>query len=244
MYFKDPLNPTDKDNLFYLAPIPIYMKIFEDDVLHQKVFDLGYEILSPTQKRTQQELPGTVDSEREDVYKLNYNRQEMWTEFTEHNPIGSRFYTPLNKFLDTPDESVKTIKERCVNGFNELMYGLGFEHSNKPLMTENWIQYYDPTAGRGHNQHNHCRWGENLSNIHSFVGAYYLSDGDPILDHQYSGALCFHIRGMSHFIRPKKGMLLVWPYDIVHSVKPFYGKNERCVINFNIQALPKPNKLL
>jgi len=28
---------------------------------------------------------------------------------------------------------------------------------------------------------------------------------------------------------------MIWPYDIVHSVKPFYGKTQRCVINFNIQ---------
>jgi hypothetical protein len=30
-------------------------------------------------------------------------------------------------------------------------------------------------------------------------------------------------------------MLVMWPSDIVHSVKPFYGKTHRCVINFNIE---------
>ena len=50
---------------------------------------------------------------------------------------------------------------------------------------------------------------------------------------------------MSYFIRPKKGMLIIWPYDIVHSVKPFYGETHRCVINFNIQDGEKiPKKLL
>ena len=68
-----------------------------------------------------------------------------------------------------------------------------------------------------------------------FVGGYYLSDGEPIKDHPYSGVFAFHIRGMKYYIRPKKGMLMIWPYDIVHSVEPFYGKSYRSVINFNIQ---------
>ena len=68
-----------------------------------------------------------------------------------------------------------------------------------------------------------------------YSGGYYLSDGEPIKDHPYSGAFCFHLRGMSYFVRPKQGMLMMWPNDIVHSVKPFYGKKHRCVINFNIQ---------
>lgn len=69
-----------------------------------------------------------------------------------------------------------------------------------------------------------------------FSGGYYLSDGDPIKDHPYSGVFSFHIRGMKYYIRPKKGMLIIWPYDIVHSVEPFYGKKHRAVINFNIQV--------
>jgi hypothetical protein len=68
-----------------------------------------------------------------------------------------------------------------------------------------------------------------------FSGGYYLSDGKPIKDHPYSGVFAFHIRGMKYYIRPKKGMLIIWPYDIVHSVEPFYGEEHRCVINFNIQ---------
>ena len=46
----------------------------------------------------------------------------------------------------------------------------------------------------------------------------------------------YDLRGSKHFIRPKAGMLLIWPHDIVHSVEPFYGMTERAVINFNIQA--------
>ena len=244
MYFKTPIISTNKENIFHLAPIPVFMKIFEDGELHNEVFELGLNVLSEKQKLMGQEKPDIIDEERERLFKNNLVRKEMWVEPNELTPIGSRYFTPPNNFLDRTEECVRVIRNRCVDGLNELMDGLNFEHNNKPLVTESWIQYYSPTDGRGHNQHNHCRWDINEPNIQSFVGGYYLSDGEPLLDHEYSGSLCFHIRGMSHFIRPKKGMLLIWPYDIIHSVKPFYGKSERCVINFNIQALPKPNKLV
>ena len=40
-------------------------------------------------------------------------------------------------------------------------------------------------------------------------------------------------------------MLILWPYDIVHSVKPFYGKTYRVVINFNVEDGNKiPTNLL
>lgn len=244
MYFKKPLIETPNENIFHLAPIPIYMKVFDDDTLQDEAFHLGLDVLSDKQKLMGQELPDTFDESRQSTYKVNYDRQEQWVEPTEYNPIGSRFFTPPNNFLNRTEECVLKIKERCLNGLTQLLETLEFENNGKPLISESWLQYYEPTSGRGHNQHNHCDWGAIGAEPLSFVGGYYLSDGEPLSDHPYSGALCFHVRGMSHFIRPKKGMLLIWPYDIVHSVKPFYGKSERCVINFNIQGIPKPNKLL
>jgi len=69
-----------------------------------------------------------------------------------------------------------------------------------------------------------------------YSGGYYLDDGDPLKDHPYSGAFAFHIGGKKHYIRPREGMLLIWPHDIIHSVEPFYGSRHRAVINFNIQT--------
>jgi hypothetical protein len=242
MYFQQPLTPTDTPNIFNLAPIPVYMKVFEDDGLQDAVYDLGLEKLNETQKLMGQELPDQYDEERYSRYKINYSRTDMWVEQTEYNPIGSRFFTPPNNFLNRDEEVIRIVRNRCLDGYNTLLDGLGFEHNGKPTISESWMQYYG--QGRGHNQHNHCDWGAIGAEPLSYVGGYYLSDGDPVLDHPYSGALCFHIRGMSYFIRPKKGMLLLWPYDIVHSVKPFYGNSTRCVINFNIQGFPKASKLL
>jgi hypothetical protein len=235
MYFKEPLIPTDQGDIYHLAPIPVYMKMFNDHDLHDEVFNIGFNQLTPEQKLMGQELPEQYDQERQSNYNVNYIRNERWVEPTEFNPIGSRFAVPPNDFLNKKIDSVEIIKKRCEDGYRYLLDSLNHRHNNKPTITESWIQYYDPTSGRGHNQHNHCRWQPDEETNLSFVGGYYLSDGDPLQDHPYSGVFTFHVRGFSHFIRPKKGMLIIWPYDIVHSVKPFYGKTHRCVINFNIQ---------
>jgi hypothetical protein len=235
MYFQRPIIPTHEENLFQLAPIPLYIKYFDDHDLHDEVYNIGLEKLTDDQKLMGQELPEQYDQKRQTEYNVNYNRMDMWVEPTEFNPIGSRYFVPPNDFLVRKEKSVLTIRERIEDGYKDMLNKLNFGHNNNPIITESWMQYYEPTSGRGHNQHNHCRWNPNEETELSFAGGYYLSDGDPIADHPYSGVFTFHVRGFSYFVRPKKGMLIIWPYDIVHSVKPFYGKSYRCVINFNIQ---------
>lgn len=233
MNFKNPLIPA-KDSTFYLAPIPVYKRLYEDNIADD-VYDLGLKVLTPQQKRMGQELPDQYDSTRQESYQINYTREEEWVEEHELQPIGSRFFTPPNDFLDYKDSKVEIIKRRIYNGFYSLLDTIEITHNRNAQITESWLQYYEPTSGRGHNAHNHCRWHHSEAAPVMFSGGYYLSDGNPIKDHPYSGVFAFHIRGMKYYIRPKKGMLLIWPYDIVHSVEPFYGKTHRAVINFNIQ---------
>jgi hypothetical protein len=235
MYFNEPLIQGAQKNIFYLAPIPVYMREFDDHDLHDEVFNIGFNELTSEQKLMGQELPEQYDIERQSNYHVNYDRRDRWVEPTEYNPIGSRFSVPPNDFLKNDLNSISIIKQRCEDGFLSLVDALGHKHNNNPKITESWVQYYNPISGRGHNQHNHCRWSPDEETNLNFVGGYYLNDGNPLSDHPYSGVFTFHIRGMSYFIRPKKGMLIIWPYDIVHSVKPFYGESHRCVINFNIQ---------
>jgi hypothetical protein len=234
MNFKQPLIPTSDEYVFQLAPIPVYQRIF-DDALTDKVYKLGLETLNDTQKQMGQELPLQYDLERQSIYEVNYIREDQWVEDHEFPPIGSRFWTPPNDFLNYDNELVKIIKRRIEGGFLQLLKSIQIETKGKPVITESWLQYYDPFSGRGHNAHNHCRWHHEEAKPIMFSGGYYLSDGDPIADHPYSGVFSFHVRGMKYYIRPKKGMLLIWPYDIIHSVEPFYGGKERAVINFNIQ---------
>lgn len=54
----------------------------------------------------------------------------------------------------------------------------------------------------------------------------------------YSGMFSFRVRQTSYYIKPKPGLLLMWPADILHKVAPFYGKSEQVVINFNINIRP------
>lgn len=234
MIFKKPLIETETPYVFQLAPIPVYQRIYDDKV-SDIVYELGKKILTDEQKLMGQELPNKYDSERQSTYKIEYDRLDEWVEPHEFPPIGSRFYTPPNNFLELDDDSVKVIRRRIFNGFYHLLDSLGIHHDKNAMITESWLQYYDPYSGRGHNAHNHCRWDHNEARSVMFSGGYYLCDGEPIADHPYSGVFSFHIRGMKYYIRPRKGMLLLWPYDIVHSVEPFYGKKERSVINFNIQ---------
>jgi len=234
MYFKQPLLPTSDNHIYHLAPIPVYQRIYDDQIA-DSVYSLGMNVLNDKQKLMGQELPSVYDKERQETYEINYDREDQWVENHEFPPIGSRFWTPPNDFLNYNDERVDIIKRRIFNGFYHLLDSLGFEHNKDAKITESWLQYYDPHSGRGHNAHNHCRWHHEEAGPMMFSGGYYLSDGEPIADHPYSGVFAFHIRGMKHYIRPKKGMLLIWPYDIVHSVEPFYGKTHRAVINFNIQ---------
>lgn len=234
MIFKKPLIQTDDPYVFQLAPIPLYQRIY-DDKISDIAYDLGKKILTDKQKLMGQELPTVYDSERQSNYEINYERHDEWVEEHEFPPIGSRFWSPPNDFLETDDETVKTIKRRILNGFYHLLKSLDIQKEGEATITESWLQYYDPYSGRGHNAHNHCRWNPMEAKPVMFSGGYYLCDGDPIADHPYSGVFSFHIRGMKYYIRPKKGMLLIWPYDIIHSVEPFYGSKERAVINFNIQ---------
>ncbi len=240
MNYDDPLYPTDKPGIYHLAPIPVFMRVFEDHALHDEVFELGMQRLSEAQKRMGQELPERYDDERQSRYVPRKALEDRWVEHTELNPIGSRYHVPPNDFLSMDHPSVERLRERVKSSLYELLDGIGVEHARRSRITESWVQYYAPYAGRGHQKHNHCRWSASEEPEMAFVGGYYLSDGEPIADHPYSGTLCFHLRGMTHFFRPKKGMLMIWPYDIVHSVKPFYGKGHRCVINFNIQPTDAP----
>jgi hypothetical protein len=224
-------HPTNKENIFNLAPIPVYKRVYEDDIITNRTYNFGLSILDAEQRRMGQELPGQYDNERQSNYEINYDRQDEWVEKHELQPIGSRFYVNPNDFLEAENSDVDIINRRIKNGFKEL---IGTD--KEPIITESWLQYYNPTEGRGHNAHNHNRWQFNEERPNMYSGGYYLSDGEPIKDHPYSGVFAFHVRGEKHFVRPKAGMLLIWPHDIIHSVEPFYGKKHRAVINFNIQV--------
>ena len=238
MYFRKPMIQSNMDWIQYLAPIPVYKRQFDDDAFHERLFQLGFTELNDAQRRMGQELPGQYDQERYENYNDWYGNQEEWVE-DGFPPIGSRFSVPPNNFLELDNDDVREMRRRIVEAFDYTLKHIEMvpgDSELNPTITESWAQWYEPHHGRGHNKHNHCRWDPNEAPYIGFSGGYYLSDGEPFPDHTYSGAFVFHIRDYDYYIRPKKGMLILWPYDIVHSVTPFYGKSHRCVVNFNIQC--------
>lgn len=238
MYFRKPMIQSNMDWIQYLAPIPVYKRQFDDDAFHERLFQLGFTELNDAQRRMGQELPGQYDKDRYEGYNDWYGNQEEWVE-DGFPPIGSRFSVPPNNFLELDNDDVREMRRRIVEAFDYTLKHIEMvpgDSELNPTITESWAQWYEPHHGRGHNKHNHCRWDPNEAPYIGFSGGYYLSDGEPFPDHTYSGAFVFHIRDYDYYIRPKKGMLILWPYDIVHSVTPFYGKSHRCVVNFNIQC--------
>ena len=180
-------HPTNKENIFNLAPIPVYKRIYENDIVTNKAYDFGLRILDAEQRRMGQELVDRFDSERYSTYEVNYDRREEWIESHELQPIGSRFYVKPNDFLDVENSDIDVIKRRILAGFKELV-------GEEGTVTESWLQYYEPTEGRGHNAHNHNRWQYEEEKPKMYSGGYYLSDGEPHPDHPYSGVFAFHER--------------------------------------------------
>ena len=103
--FKKVLIETEHKHVYQLAPIPVYKKVYDDPVA-EHAFQLGLKILSKEQQRMGQELPEKYDEERQSTYQVNYARQEEWIEDHAKPPIGSRFYTPPNNFLENPHPPV------------------------------------------------------------------------------------------------------------------------------------------
>ena len=123
MHFKEALiESKDNPNVHYLAPIPVWVEQFNDDELHNKIYKLGMDRLSDKQKLMGQELPEQLDTERIESYEVNYQRKNNWVEPNEFNPIGSRFFTPPNNFLDIDNDGF--LELITVESYNYAGWGI------------------------------------------------------------------------------------------------------------------------
>ena len=87
MKFNKPLYKTEEENIFMLAPIPLYKRVYENDIITNRTYDFGLRILDAEQRLMGQELPGIYDHQRQDNYEVNYDRQDEWTENHELQPV-------------------------------------------------------------------------------------------------------------------------------------------------------------
>jgi hypothetical protein len=222
----DVLRPFVGD-VFHLAPIPVFYKVLDD----VDVGALNAELIAAARAAMPREVLEVPDDRHRDTLgQVPDFTAQQWKE-THPAAVGIWHRVPTNAFLELQDTSVAWLKTKVLTEYVKTLQLLGDYDGRKALLTESWIQFYQ----RGDQKvlHNHERydapWYEQL-----WAGAYYLSDGSPDPAMKYSGVFSFKVRGASYFIKPRPGLLMMWPADVLHEVHPFYGTSERVVINFNL----------
>ena len=218
-------------SFYHLAPIPFIMhEVLDNDmsIWHNELIKearLSYS-------KDQIEVP--------DVRHINDMGNPPEVEYSfwkeNHNPaIGVWHRVPTNNFLSLKTDSVIRLKSLIEELYIYALHSTGYVDINKAYISESWIQFYTNSDYKV--LHNHERYGPPFPS-NSWSGAYYICDGKPDASMPYSGRLSFRIRNENYIISPRAGLLLIWPSDLLHEVHPFYGKDERIVINFNVNSNP------
>lgn len=226
-YQTDILHHVTED-FFHLAPIPfVYHRINNET---QEAWHLQ---MVQAARRTYTEPILEVPDVRhiQDLGAPPQFTAESWTETKEIPAIGVWHCVPTNGFLKLQvteiQKLVQLIKERYANA----LHIQGIEEAFEPHISESWIQFYkasDYKVLHNHEGYVPPYWKD------AWSGAYYIDDREPDSTIPYSGILSFRIRQRNYYFRPRPGLLLMWPSDLLHEVHPFYGSRERVVVNFNI----------
>ena len=225
-----------RGDVYHLAPIPVFRRVLERpdlDAYHRRLLTAARAAMD----RALLEVP----DERHADTLGNEAPPANPHSFTEaHAPaVGIWHCVPTNQFLDVDEPAVRELRRAICEAFAETVRVTTGEKV-EPELTESWIQLYQD--GDRKVLHNHERYGPPFYE-HMWAGAYYIDDGEPVSNMKYAGLFSFRIRGENHFMRPKPGLLMMWPADLLHEVHPFYGARERVVINFNICAKPRRGPL-
>lgn len=224
----DVLHPVEND-FFHLAPVPfVYHQVetqnldeWHAELVHDARQSFSEPVLEVPDVRHIQDLGSPLEF-----------RALTWSE-KQNTPVGVWHNVPTNGFLNLNYASVQSLTELIKNRYLNALRMIGIEETLFPWISESWIQFYK--NGDYKVLHNHERY--NPPYFHnSWSGAYYIQDGDPDSNMPYSGMLSFRIRQTNYFIRPQPGLLVMWPSDILHEVHPFYGNQDRIVVNFNINT--------
>lgn len=227
----DVLRAVDGD-LYHFAPVPlIYLDIDVEDL-----DGFNRELLA-TARQTYSE-PVLDVPDRRHVHDLGSPPESLdsvWSE-SQLPPVGIWHRVPTNSFLQVSAGCVerlcRIIEDRYL--FAIAATGEADEVSDlEPWIGESWIQFFQD--GDDKVLHNHERYGPPYP-MHRWAGAYYIDDGAPDPTMPYAGVFSFRVRSANYFIRPRAGLLMMWPAEILHEVHPFYGARQRVVINFNINA--------
>ncbi|GAB5546417.1 MAG: hypothetical protein SangKO_061770 [Sandaracinaceae bacterium] len=219
-------------DVYHLAPIPVFYRVLD----RADLSSFHDSLLSSAHTAMERDLLEVPD-ERHAASIGNAPPKWDAHSFTEARPpaVGIWHCVPTNQFLDLEDEPVRTLRRAIEDAFVETVRVVSGA-TVVPTLTESWIQLYED--GDRKVLHNHERY-DSPPFEHMWAGAYYIDDGAPIENMKYAGLFSFRIRGENHFIRPKPGLLMMWPADLLHEVHPFYGERQRVVVNFNVHGGPR-----
>ncbi len=217
------------EDLYHFAPIPfVYHSVDDEGLLewHQHMITEARSAMSEPML----EVPDVRHAK--ELGKPFHFSESTWSE--EQTPaIGVWHQVPTNGFLKLQAPAVQRLRHLIEERFLNALRLLGKHNSLEPWISESWIQFYK--NGDYKVLHNHERYHGPYPN-NRWAGAYYLEDGSPDALMPYAGILSFRVRNQNYFIRPRAGLLLIWPADVLHEVHPFYGAKERVVVNFNINT--------
>jgi hypothetical protein len=227
----DILRPVTGD-LFHFAPVPLVYRELDLPDLEE----LNAALIAEARATYSGPVLEVPDRRHvEDLGQAPEFSDDLWSE-TQVTPVGIWHRVPTNNFLDVQAECVKRLRSIIEERYLFALTATGSVDSTdglEPWVSESWIQFYKNSDDKV--LHNHERYGPPYPE-YPWSGAYYLHDGDPDPTMPYAGVFSFHVRRANYFIRPKAGLLMLWPADILHEVHPFYGAKERIVINFNINT--------
>ena len=155
--------------------------------------------------------------------------------------IGKWHAVKTNDLLDVMEPETQLLREIILKDYKQAVndYYNSFDQINLNVlkcanhhMDESWIQFYK--NGDYKVLHNHLKYGFDPTFMNIWAGGYYIEDGKPDKMQPYAGKFSFRVRDNNHYVHPEPGLLMMWPGDILHEVHPFYGEQERVVINFNL----------
>ncbi len=232
--------------LHALAPVPVwYRKLTSEDV-GQDIDQFNAKIKRIAHiyfKEWQVEVPDEKHLCKSQIPKSMVTQFQEKQTFSQVNApsIGKWHAVKTNDLLDVMEPETQLLREIILKDYKQAVhdYYNSFDQTNLNTlkydnhhMDESWIQFYK--NGDYKVLHNHLKYGFDPNFMNIWAGGYYIEDGKPDKMQPYAGKFSFRVRDYNHYIHPEPGLLMMWPGDILHEVHPFYGEQERVVINFNL----------
>jgi hypothetical protein len=179
-----------------------------------------------------------MDMDEKNLYvNKNQDPNKEFGIFTSQNA-----YVPYNNILSVDNIYINKLKDHILKGIGEFLIALYGKRDFNYNILNSWMQKYK--NGTFLSPHNHLNSGSSIQtspdeakpNAKTFSIAYYIDDGDPDVEHSYSGCISFISNNNLIHVRPKTGTLLIWEDHLIHLVNPFYSKSgkERFMLSTNI----------